>query len=288
MATVRSLLLAALIALPGMSAQAATAAAESLRQAYAALQPRLQSNAFGRPLHIDSREGETMLGGDIYAVVEHPFNAVRDALAQPQGWCDILILQFNTKRCEVQAGKPPELLVNVGRKSNQPLEKTVQVRFPFHIAARDAAYFSVVLAAPSGPYGTKNYRILLEAVPLENGRSFLHLSYSYEFGVTVRLATRAYLATSGRDKVGFTIVGKSANGSPAYVGGVRGMVERNTMRYYLAIESHLDTLAVAPAQRLEKRLAGWFAAIERYPRQLHEMERDEYLSMKRREIGRQG
>ena len=31
----------------------------------------------------------------------------------------------------------------------------------------------------------------------------------------------------------------------------------------------------------------WFAAIERYPLQLHELERDEYLSMKRRELARQ-
>jgi len=36
-----------------------------------------------------------------------------------------------------------------------------------------------------------------------------------------------------------------------------------------------------------KRLREWFAAIERYPRQLHEMEQGEYLDMKRKEYLRQ-
>jgi hypothetical protein len=38
---------------------------------------------------------------------------------------------------------------------------------------------------------------------------------------------------------------------------------------------------------MEKRLRDWFAAAERYPRQLHEMEQDEYLDMKRKEHLRQ-
>jgi len=68
---------------------------------------------------------------------------------------------------------------------------------------------------------------------------------------------------------------------------MRGVVERNTMRYYLAIEAFLGALSVPPQARLEKRLRDWFAAAERYPRQLHEKERDEYLKMKRREYLRQ-
>ena len=44
--------------------------------------------------------------------------------------------------------------------------------------------------------------------------------------------------------------------------------------------------AVAQAQR-DRRLRDWFAATERYPRQLHEMEQGEYLDMKRKEHLRQ-
>lgn len=284
----RALLLAALLGMLTPAAAAESAAARSLRQVHHELQARLRSNAFGRPVHLDSREGSSDLKGDIHAVLGQPFAVVREALARPEGWCDILILQFNTKRCEVEPGSPRQLAVNVGRKGDQPLDRTVQVRFPFRHAATGGDYFSVVLAAPAGPFGTKNYRIVLEAAPLDAGHSFLHLSYSYEFGMAARLATRAYLATSGRDKVGFTILDRKAGGEPSYVRGVRGMIERNTMRYFLAIESHLGSLAVPPAQRMERRLSDWFAAIERYPRQLHEMDREEYLAMKRREIHREG
>lgn len=283
----RVLALLALVALSCLSVPAAADPAASLRVTYRDLAPNLRANPFGRPLHLDSRESASMLKGDMYGTVEHPFEAVRAALGNPAGWCDILILQFNTKRCEPSAGPPAMLSVNVGRKTDQPLEKTVQVELPFRFAAHGADYFSVLLHTDTGPYGTRNYRILLEAVPVDGGRTFLHLSYSYEFGMTARLAMQAYLATTGRDKVGFTVVGWGDDGAPQYVRGVRGMVERNTMRHFLAIEAHLDSLSAPSEERVERRLAQWIAAVERYRRQLHEIAPEEYLAMKRREIRRQ-
>ena len=59
------------------------------------------------------------------------------------------------------------------------------------------------------------------------------------------------------------------------------------MRYYLAIEAFLGALSAPPQARLEKSLHDWFAAIERYPRQLHDLEQSEYLDMKRKEYLRQ-
>jgi hypothetical protein len=64
-------------------------------------------------------------------------------------------------------------------------------------------------------------------------------------------------------------------------------VERNTMRYYLAIEAYLGALSAPPAAQLEQRLQDWFDATERFSRQLHELEKDEYLTMKRKEVLRQ-
>jgi hypothetical protein len=59
------------------------------------------------------------------------------------------------------------------------------------------------------------------------------------------------------------------------------------MRYYLAIEAFLGSLSAPPQARLEKRLRDWFAAHERFPRQLHEISQAEYLEMKRKEYQRQ-
>lgn len=139
--------------------------------------------------------------------------------------------------------------------------------------------------APEGPYDTRDYRLFAEAVPLPGGRTFLHLGYGMGYGGASRLAMQLYLGTIGRDKVGFTRVGRA--GQEEFVDGLRGVVERNTMRYYLAIDAYLDSLAVPPGQQLEKRLHAWFDATERYPRQLHEVERDAYLRMKRDEVQRQ-
>jgi hypothetical protein len=44
---------------------------------------------------------------------------------------------------------------------------------------------------------------------------------------------------------------------------------------------------VSPPQRQrEARLKRWFGATEQYKRQLHELDRDDYLAIKRAEISR--
>jgi hypothetical protein len=105
--------------------------------------------------------------------------------------------------------------------------------------------------------------------------------------VAARLAMQGYLATIGRDKVGFSVVGRQADGQPQFIGSTRGVIERNTMRYYLAIEAYLGALGLPPAQQVEKRLADWHSGVERYPRQLRELERGEYLAMKREQVRQQ-
>jgi hypothetical protein len=139
------------------------------------------------------------------------------------------------------------------------------------------------LTSADGPLGTSDYRIAVEAAPMDATHTMLHMSYAYGFGLAARVAMNVYLSTAGSDKVGFSVVGKDDDGKPTYVGGVRGLVERNTMRYYLAIDDYVA--APAPAQ-LEQRLDTWFDATERYPRQLHELDKSDYLSMKRIEAKR--
>jgi hypothetical protein len=83
------------------------------------------------------------------------------------------------------------------------------------------------------------------------------------------------------------VTGEPVNGQPAWIDGVRGVVERNTMRYYLAIDSYLANSQQPPAERYERSLQSWFTATEKYPRQLHELDRPAYLEMKRAEHVRQ-
>lgn len=259
-----------------------------LRARYDQLREQLRNNNFHRPLHIDSSQAGDTLKGDVYAVLNHPFREVSDALKDPSGWCDILILPFNTKYCHaVDRDGSANLLVRIGRKASQPVQDAYRIDFAFRPVSARPDYFESRLSATDGPLGTRDYRIVVSAVPLEAGRTFMHLSYSYGYGVAGRLAMQAYLATVGAQKVGFTVSGRDGNGEPIYIDGVRGAIERNAMRYYLAIDAHLASLSVPPERQLEKRIESWFDATERYPRQLREMDRSTYLAMKRGESERQ-
>ena len=260
----------------------------ALRAQHQTLKDQLKNNAFNRPLVLASDQTSKEVKGDIYTVIAHPFDKVSGALSGPQVWCDILILHLNTKYCSVSREQQATTLqMNVGKKFDQPLDESYRLAFAWTLADRHADYLRVALTADTGPLSTHDYRITLEAMPLENGTTFLHLSYAYGFGVTGKIAMSAYFSTIGRAKVGFTVTGKEEDGSPIYIGGMRGLVERNTMRYYLAIEAYLGALTLSPRAQFEKRIGDWFVAAERYPRQLHEMEKSEYLDMKRKEQRRQ-
>jgi hypothetical protein len=177
--------------------------------------------------------------------------------------------------------------VLIGKKTPEDLAAVPGVEFHYGVAATTPDYLEILLNARDGPLGTSDYRIQLEALALPGNKTFLHLMYAYSMNFAARLAMQTYLGTIGSDKVGFTVVGKLANGQPDYIGGMRALVERNTMRYYLAIDSFLAAANAAPPTQLEQRLQSWFTAVERYPLQLHEVDRAAYLEMKRAENLRQ-
>ena len=259
-----------------------------LHAKFTELSDRLEDNQFRKPIYLDSTENSGESKGNLYALIQKPFPMLQSALKEPAHWCDILILHLNTKYCRASVeGGWNVLKVNIGKKSEQPIAQSYRMEFSYRVIAATPDHLAVVLDATKGPFGTRNYSILLEAVPLNSEQTFIHLAYSYAYGTAAKLAIRAYLGTAGNKKVGFTVTGKRKDGQVEYIDGLRGIVERNTMRYYLAIEAYLGALSVPPAAQLEKRLNDWYAAVERYPRQLHEIEQQEYVEMKRRESLRQ-
>jgi hypothetical protein len=271
---------------PAQPVEATTPAA--LRERYATLRAQADRNPFPLPLVLQSSETPERLQGEVLALVDRPYAEVRDALSRADHWCGLLILHLNVKYCRPAGGGPPEVLdVGVGRKFDQPLQDVYWVRFDYRVTRSADDWLQVVLQAPTGPLSTRDYRIMVEATPMEAGRTLVHMTYSYAYGMAARWAMQVYLGTLGSDKVGFSVIGLQADGKPKYVGGVRGVVERNTMRYYLAIQSYLGALALPPAQQQQRSLEDWFDATERHALQLHEVDRAEYLDMKRRELERQ-
>ncbi|HEX6708040.1 MAG TPA: hypothetical protein VF169_25105 [Albitalea sp.] len=281
-------LVLSLCALTWTGAGAATPEANALRARHQALAGELAHNDFQRPIHLQSSEQSGDLQGEVFAVVEHPFATLDAALKTADRWCDILILHPNVKQCRAVGESPArQLAVRVGRKLDQPAEDAFPIDFRHRVVSDTADYLQVRLNAGAGPMGTHDYRILVEATPLDASRSFLHLSYAYGYGFAARVAMQGYLATAGSGKVGFSVVDRKPDGSPVLVDNVRGAIERNTMRYYLAIDAYLDSLSAPPQEQTERRLRDWFAATERYPRQLRELDQAQYLAIKRKEIQRQ-
>ena len=218
----------------------------------------------GRPLYLESSESSADVSGEVYALFDYPFTVFSTALRGAREWCDVLLLHVNTKHCRaVEENGRTVLDMGLGAKADE--RDTHRMQLDFRVARAVPDYFAMQLHAQAGPLATSNYQILVEAVPVGEGQTFIHLTYSYSYGAPGRLAMQAYLATSGRGKVGFTVLGEGAGGAPEYVSGVRGAVERNVMRYYLAIDAYIGALRAPEPERMEKRLNAWFSATEQYP-----------------------
>jgi hypothetical protein len=122
-----------------------------------------------------------------------------------------------------------------------------------------------------------------EALPLDGGRTFVHVSYTYSDSVALRLAEKVYFATLGWGKVGFTVTGTDRNGKPVYIGGPRGAIERNAVRYYFAIQSSMDTLSYPGGNRFSMRTIKWYDLTSRYRKQLSDLDKKDYLTFKTKE-----
>jgi len=256
-----------------------------------------------QPVFLQSTEAPERLEGEVLALIDHPVLQVRTALAQAAVWCDILILHLNVKYCRAArrsgpAGAVDTLEVGLGRKYDEPLSGVHWLGFRFRAGTSavgpasppGASPPAVELLAPEGPLDTRDIRITVQTSEAPGGRTLLQLRYAYAQGPAARWALQAYLGTVGRHKVGFSLVPQRADhpGGPLEpVTGVRGLLERNTVRYYLAVDAYLEALALPQAQQLERRLLEWFAATERHPRQLRELDWEAYVQMKRLEVRRQ-
>ena len=259
----------------------------ALRARYVALSQQLDSSTIQRGLYLDSNDSSRAPRGDAYAVVEYPFATVAAAFANPANLCESLILHLNVQYCQAVIGDAgTQLSAAVGKKTNQPLEDTHRINFIYELAASSADYTRVELSSREGPFDSGNFLIVLELAALDEQRAFMHLRYSYTQGFLTRSASAVYFATRGRDKVGFTWI-HDADEPPHLVGGIRGALERNTMRYYLAIDAYLQALGSPEPQRFEQSLESWFADTELFARQLREVSHDDYITLKRGQYLRQ-
>ena len=149
----------------GQAAETASSGGKALLAKYPTISAKLQKNQFAAPIYLESTEVEGSLKVDMYGVVPHSFNTVKDALQSPVNWCDITSMHINIKACTARKTADQGLVtIYSGRKYYQPPADAYQLKLKFRIAAQQPDYLDIALAANEGPLRTKDHRIRLEAV----------------------------------------------------------------------------------------------------------------------------
>ena len=256
-------------------------AASSLSEDYQQVSSQSQTSVL--PFIVLTSEKDYRLSTQIYSIVEQPYAEVSKAFTTPSNWCEFLPLHLNVKSCVFQPNDGLEqLTLYLGRKFYQPPEDTHQITYLYTVNKKDDSGFKVSLSAEEGPLGTEDYQLVIDAEPSENN-TLVRVSMAYTSSMVSRLATETYLLTFGRGKIGFSINGTDSHDHPIFNGGIKAIIERNAMRYYLAMKVYVETQSLPVSKQFETRINNWFELTEQYREQLHELEKQEYLEAKRQE-----
>ncbi len=257
-------------------------AAATLAARHIAVADELAGSPFGLPLVVRSRDDGALAEGEIVGLVPHPYAAFAAAFAAPRAFCEVAVLHPNVKGCApTRVDDEDRVTLYAGRKHYEPTERAYVQEFVASAPQVSARYLRIMLRAPVGPLDTRDYVFSLEAMPAGDA-TFIAVRYAYRSSFASRAVTAGYLATAGSGKTGFS---RTETGEPAR--GVRGVVERNAMRHYLALIAVLDTAAVPEAERTAARLDRYYTLTDRFAAQLREFERPEYVAIKTREWAEQ-
>ncbi|WP_455206450.1 hypothetical protein [Kaarinaea lacus] len=258
---------------------------KSLESQYQSIKALLETNQYGVPVYIHSDFQTDIATGEVYALLDHDFQTVAANLGSSDHWCDVVLLHINVKGCDLDTGNKSQdqLTLYVGRRFYQTPEEAHEMQYRFNKVNATPDYLHVSLTAGDGPFGTSDYLLTFEVIPFDTSSSFIHFKYSYHYGLMAKLAIDGYLATIGRHKVGFTVSDYDGENQPIYVQGLQGIVERNSMRYFIAIRSFLDTSDLSREQ-WDDRIKHWYQLARGFERQFMEVRDGEYIETKRKEF----
>ncbi len=257
---------------------------QELLAIYTQLKPMLEKNVYGIPVYVHSKDENDTMTGVIYGVLHHPIEAVKRSLGSAANWCEIAPQHLNIKACTYQSVKNfCQLTFYSGRKYYEKADDVYQLGYRFEINEQSKNFIHIGLSANDGPVGTSHYHLNVKAIPIDKSNSFIYFSYSYQYNFISSMGMGTYLATLGSGKVGFSVTDQNEQGKPVYINGVRGIIERNAVRYYLAIQSYLDTRHIPSDKQFNARINKWFDLTEKHHLQLYEMSKKDYLEYKQQE-----
>ncbi len=239
------------------------------------------------PFTLDSSSKRGVISASVRAFLpDISFSLFSKQLSQVGQWCEFVTLHLNIKSCSFRTDLIPQKLgFYVGVKGYLTPDQASLLLMNFESETVEDV-LRINFSAKDGPYDSSNYDFRVRAIGVTNasGKEGVYLEFDFSSvpGYVSSLAN-VYFLTVARKKVGFSIAGKTWSGAPKYVRGQRGAAERNVVRYLLAIKVYFETLDILEGQRYEESLQRWFDATQEYKKQLYEMDRETYLSIKDRE-----
>lgn len=258
------------------------ASLDEMREHYRELTENVATNPFRAPLSVASTETAERVTAEVFGVFDAPFAEVARAIAEPARVCDFISLNIFIKACTWKAANAPtEMTWFMGRKDYATPDADSVVSYSYNIDARTSEAVQVTLRAPEAMMGVTDSSIVFNALSID-GRTLIHVQAGYTPSLQSRMAIGTYLATFGRNKIGFTTQ-PGADGRAVPVKGAQALIERNTMRYFLALQAYLDTRALPVEQHESASIARWFELTERYHDVLYEIPREQYIENKTRE-----
>jgi len=233
----------------------------------------------GLPLTLKSDFTKNRLSAEVYAIKSYDFLRLSSELSKPAQWCQFITLHLNIKACVYRTSPGNSLSFFAGRKFYQPAQDAFELQYQFKREYLDEHYFKLSLTADSGPFATKDYQINLEILKVDHD-VLLHMSLAYQTSFSSRLGSSVYLSTLGADKVGFSLR-RDESGEINFISGIEAIVERNVMRYFLALSVYMENTDT------DKMIKAWYLSTEKYARQLHEVKEAQYIKTKQLEFKQQ-
>jgi hypothetical protein len=256
-----------------------------LTSLYRSIDTSFYSGSGALPLTFSSKVSSGFAKGELFALANFSFADITRLLNSMSRLCEAMLLHIDVKSC-VKKRNPNgsnQLHVYVGNEDYRSPADSFHIIYQVETRNQGKNYSHIQMSATSGPFDTSDYSIDVEVLAITSNTSFIHLSNSAQYGFFANIVLNTYLATVGSHKVGFTEIGKDPGGNPNYIKGIEGVIERNIMRYFLALQSYLDNINLPKTLQFEARINRWYDLSRNYSRQLYELGKEDYLGHKRKE-----
>lgn len=235
------------------------------------------------PVHLQTAVQNSQVSVSLVGRIAYPFDEVAAVLSDPLAYCEFLPLLFNVKSCVVtERASIDKIRYYVAGKNYTPPLTSYRLNTTYQVVQRRPNLLHVLMQADRDGLGASTYRVDLMITP-RGKETLISVESLYAPGRLTRAATHTYVNLFARNKPGFTLVKSGKKGTQQYITGFPAIIERSVVRSYLALSAYLGTKNVTDGGRLDAQLQRMYSLNQPYRTQLYEMERDEYLAIKRRE-----